>query len=381
MIADNYLQLRTELETALADLLKLESSLQRDSQNLAIVQGLLRDVREPLLFVVVGEVKAGKSSLLNALFGQDFAKVDVLPATDRVYIFKYGVEERSVEVSPRLTERYEPIDFLRDFNVVDTPGTNTMVAEHQTITEDFVPRADVVLFVFSVVNPWTKSAWELLNFVQKKWLKNIIFVLQQADLREPSEIAVIRRHLQDTAVQRLGFAPPIFTVSAREALFARASGLEKEKFWQESGFRALEEQINLTVASAGARILKLQSTCQSARIMLDEIAEEIRGSFATIKHDEEQITRLRSILAVRKEQTLRQVNGFLRGVDQACRESAEQGMKLLEKKLSFWRTWKLVFSKGQWQQDFQLEVEAKLRESVQPKVENAVQLIEADLRG
>ena len=381
MIADNYLQLRTELETALADLLKLESSLQRDSQNLAIVQGLLRDVREPLLFVVVGEVKAGKSSLLNALFGQDFAKVDVLPATDRVYIFKYGVEERSVEVSPRLTERYEPIDFLRDFNVVDTPGTNTMVAEHQTITEDFVPRADVVLFVFSVVNPWTKSAWELLNFVQKKWLKNIIFVLQQADLREPSEIAVIRRHLQDTAVQRLGFAPPIFTVSAREALFARASGLEKEKLWQESGFRALEEQINLTVASAGARILKLQSTCQSARIMLDEIAEEIRGSFATIKHDEEQITRLRSILAVRKEQTLRQVNGFLRGVDQACRESAEQGMKLLEKKLSFWRTWKLVFSKGQWQQDFQLEVEAKLRESVQPKVENAVQLLEADLRG
>jgi len=381
MIADNYLQLRSELETALADLLKLESSLQRDSQNLAIVQGLLRDVREPLLFVVVGEVKAGKSSLLNALFGQDFAKVDVLPATDRVYIFKYGVEERSVEVSPRLTERYEPIDFLRDFNVVDTPGTNTMVAEHQTITEDFVPRADVVLFVFSVVNPWTKSAWELLNFVQKKWLKNIIFVLQQADLREPSEIAVIRRHLQDTAVQRLGFAPPIFTVSAREALFARASGLEKEKLWQESGFRALEEQINLTVASAGAGILKLQSTCQSARIMLDEIAEEIRGSFATIKHDEEQITRLRSILAVRKEQTLRQVNGFLRGVDQACRESAEQGMKLLEKKLSFWRTWKLVFSKGQWQQDFQLEVEAKLRESVQPKVENAVQLLEADLRG
>jgi len=381
MIADNYLQLRSELETALADLLKLESSLQRDSQNLAIVQGLLRDVREPLLFVVVGEVKAGKSSLLNALFGQDFAKVDVLPATDRVYIFKYGVEERSVEVSPRLTERYEPIDFLRDFNVVDTPGTNTMVAEHETITEDFVPRADVVLFVFSVVNPWTKSAWELLNFVQKKWLKNIIFVLQQADLREPSEIAVIRRHLQDTAVQRLGFAPPIFTVSAREALFARASGLEKEKLWQESGFRALEEQINLTVASAGAGILKLQSTCQSARIMLDEIAEEIRGSFATIKHDEEQITRLRSILAVRKEQTLRQVNGFLRGVDQACRESAEQGMELLEKKLSFWRTWKLVFSKGQWQQDFQLEVEAKLRESVQPKVENAVQLHEADLRG
>src|SRR4051812_22423577 len=114
MIADNYLQLRSELETALAEFLKLESRLQRDSQTLDTIGALISDIREPLLFVVVGEVKAGKSSLLNALFGQEFAKVDVLPATDRVYIFKFGSEERSVEVSPRLTERYQPIDFLRD---------------------------------------------------------------------------------------------------------------------------------------------------------------------------------------------------------------------------------------------------------------------------
>jgi GTPase SAR1 family protein len=381
MIADNYLQLRSELETALSDLLKLESSLHDNSAMLDTIQGLLMDIREPLLFVVVGEVKAGKSSLLNALFGQEFAKVDVLPATDRVYIFKYDREARSVDVSSRLTERYQPINFLRNFNVVDTPGTNTMVVEHQTITETFVPRADLVLFVFSVVNPWTQSAWELLHFIQKKWLKNVVFVLQQADLREPGEIAIIRRHLQDTAKQKLGFAPPIFAVSARKALLARTTGLDKERLWEDSGFGALEEQINLTVTSAGARMLKLQSTCRSARIMLDEVGEEIRGSFEMIKHDEEKLARLHSILDIRKEQTLRQVNGFLRGVEQACRESAKQGMKLLEKKLSFWRTWKLVFSKGQWQQDFQIEVETKLRDSVLAKMENAVQLLEADLRG
>src|SRR4029077_15419109 len=173
MIADNYLQLRTELETALAGLLKLSSDLRRDSATLDTLHGLLTDIREPLLFVVVGEVKAGKSSLLNALFGQEFAKVDVRPATDRVYIFRYGSEEKSVEVSPQLTERYLPIPFLRDFSVVDTPGPNTMVPEHQSITEGFIPRSDLILFVFSVVNPWSQSAWELLSFVQKKWLKNV----------------------------------------------------------------------------------------------------------------------------------------------------------------------------------------------------------------
>lgn len=381
MIADNYLQLRTELETALAGLLKLSSDMRRDPATLDTLHGLLTDIREPLLFVVVGEVKAGKSSLLNALFGHEFAKVDVLPATDRVYIFRYGTEEKSIEVSPQLTERYLSIAFLRDFNVVDTPGTNTMVPEHQTITESFIPRADLVLFVFSVVNPWSQSAWDLLNFVQKKWLKNVVFVLQQADLREPSEIDVIHRHLQDTAMQKLGFTPPIFPVSARKALLARTTGLDKERLWQESQFGPLEDQIDHMVTESGVRILKLQSTARTAGVILGEVAEEIRGCFDTILRDEKQLARVDEFLQARKDQTLRQVAGFLRGVEQACRECARQGTKLLEEKLSFWRTWRLVWSREQWQQEFQTEVEAKLRQTVQPQIENAVQLLETDLRG
>ena len=345
------------------------------------IHGLLSDVREPLLFVVVGEVKAGKSSLLNALFGQEFARADVLPATDRVYIFRHGPEEKSVEVSPQLTERYLPIAFLRDFNVVDTPGTNTMVAEHQTITENFVPRADLVLFVFSVANPWTQSAWDFLNLVQKKWLKNVVFVLQQADLREPAEIDIIRRHLQDTAMQKLGFVPPIFAVSARKALLARTTALDKERLWNESEFGPLDEQINLIVAESSARMLKLRSTTQTGRVMLGEIAGEIRESFDAILRDEARLTRVDLFLYARKEQTLRQVAGLLRGVDQACRDCAAEGIKLLEEKLTFWRTWRIIWSRTQWQRDFQMEIEGKLRRSVEPEIEHAVHLLEADLRG
>lgn len=381
MIADNYLQLRTELETALAGLLKLSSDMRRDPATLDIMHGLLTDIREPLLFVVVGEVKAGKSSLLNALFGQEFARVDVRPATDRVYIFRYGVEEKSVEVSPQLTERYLPIPFLKDFNVVDTPGTNTMVAEHQTITESFIPRADLVLFVFSVVNPWSQSAWDLLNFVQKKWLKNVVFVLQQADLRDATEIELIHRHLQDTAMQKLAFTPPIFPVSARKALLARTTGLDKERLWQESNFGPLEAQIDHMVTESGAGVSKLQSTVKTAGVILGEVADEIRGCFDTILRDEKQLSRVDEFLLARKNQTLRQVAGFLRGVEQACRECANQGTRMLEQKLSFWRTWRLVWSREQWQQEFQTDVEAKLRQTVQPQVENAVQLLESDLRG
>jgi small GTP-binding protein len=381
MIADNYLQLRTELESALARLLRLNSEMRRDPATLDTLQGLLTDIREPLLFVVVGEVKAGKSSLLNALFGQEFAKVDVLPATDRVYIFRHGAEDKSVETSPQLAERYLPIDFLRYFNVVDTPGTNTMVAEHQTITEGFIPRADVVLFVFSVINPWSQSAWELLNFVQKKWLKNVVFVLQQADLRQNSEIEIIHRHLRDTAMQKLGFAPPVFAVSARKGLLARTTGVDKVQLWRESGFGPLEEQINRMVTESGMRILKLQSTARTAGVVLQEVADEIHGSVETIIRDETHLGRVNEFLQVRKDTTLRQVAGFLRGVEQACRECARQGTRLLEEKLSFWRTWRLVWSREKWQHEFQTDVEAKLRQTVEPQVENAVQLLETDLRG
>ena len=381
MIADHFLQLRTDVEAALIGLLRLVAEIKQDATAADTLHGLLANIREPLLFVVVGEVKSGKSSLLNALFGREFAKADVLPATDKVCIFRYGKEEKTVDVSSQLIERYLPIDFLQDFNIVDTPGTNTMVSEHQRITEQFVPRADLVLFVFSVVNPWTQSAWDFLGFVQQRWLKNTIFVLQQADLRDSAEVAVIRRHLEDTALQRLGFAPAIFAVSARQALLARTKNTDGERLRQESQFSPLEEQINRIVTDSSAGMLKLKSAWQAGQVVLGEIASEAREAFRTIKRDEERLDRITRFLQSRQDQTSRQVHGFLRGIDHACRECSNQGTRLLEQRLTFWVTVKMIWRPHNWQRDFQAEMEAKLRQLVQPQVENAVQLLETDLRG
>src|SRR5450432_1338161 len=380
MVADLYLQFRNRTEAALSGLLKLAADMQRDPAMLDTLQNMLKDVREPLLFVVAGEVKAGKSSLLNALFGQEFCKVGVLPATDRIYIFKHGPREQSIDVSAQVTERYQPIAFLEDFNIVDTPGTNTMVAEHQTITENFIPRADLVLCVFSVVNPWGASAWELLRFVNQKWLKNVVFVLQQADLRDPHEVDLIEQHLRETANKKLGFAPTIFAVSARKAFLARTSGLDKERLWEESRFAPLEKHINLMVDASKHGLPKLITTCQTATVILADSATRVRAILETIVRDEAQLSRLEGILETRKERTLRQVGGFLRGIEQACRRCESEGQELLEHNLSFWRTWRLVFGKAQWQEKFQVDLENKMRELIQPQVENALQLLETDLR-
>jgi len=380
MIADRFLQLKGELETALTGLVKLASEMQRSGEQLDTLQSLLREITDPLLFVVVGEVKSGKSSLLNALFGNEFAKVDVLPATDRVYIFRYGAEEKTTEISPRLAERYLPIPFLRDVNVVDTPGTNTIVKEHQMMTEDFMPRADVVLFVFSVANPWTQSNWEFLDFLQKTWLKNVIFVLQQIDLREPTEIDVIHRHLEDTAMRRLGFVPPIFPVSARKAFLARTSGVDKERLWEESAFAPLEEQINFIVTESSTRMLKLRSTYQATRAALEDLQRGILDHLKTISGDIAVLARLDALLASRREQMVRQVGGLVREVERVYDETAKERSALLGRRLSWRRTFNLIWSANAGQEELQKQIDLQLRQSLQPQMDKAIRMLEADLR-
>jgi tRNA U34 5-carboxymethylaminomethyl modifying GTPase MnmE/TrmE len=381
MIADRYLQLKGELESVLAGLIKVASEMQHSGERVETLQSLLRDITEPLLFVVVGEVKSGKSSLLNALFGNEFAKVDVLPATDRVCIFRHGSEDKTNEVSPKLTERYLPIPFLRDFNVVDTPGTNTMVKEHQMVAEDFMPRADIVLFVFSVANPWTQSNWDFLDFLQKTWLKNVIIVLQQIDLREPTEIDVIQRHLQDTASRRLGFVPPLFAVSARKALLARTSGVDKEKLWEESAFAPLEEQISFIVTESSTRMLKLRSTFQAARAVLEDLSREIRGNIDKISADAAALDRLDGLLATRREQMLRQVAALVREVEQVYDETTKERAELLRKRLSWWRSFSLILRSSTGQEELHGRIETQLRQLMQPQMDKAIRTLEADLRG
>ena len=123
MVVEKYLELRSHLGSALGSLVSLAQQIGAPADTIQHLQNLINGLKEPFLFVVVGEVKAGKSMLLNALFGRDFCKVDVLPATDRIYVFKYGETEKDIPISEHLTERWRSIDFLKDFNIVDTPRT------------------------------------------------------------------------------------------------------------------------------------------------------------------------------------------------------------------------------------------------------------------
>jgi len=377
MIGDEYIQIRSGLETALFSLSGLAHDLHAAPETLDILHKLGTSLREPFLFVVAGEVNAGKSSLLNALFGREFAKVDVIPTTDKIYIFKYGEEESNVHLSERLVECYRPEAFLRDFNLVDTPGTNTIVADHQAITERFLPVADLVLFVFSVMNPWALSSWEFLKLVSGKWLKNVVFVVQQTDLREKSEVDAVLAHLDQTIRDRLGQPRPIFPVSAKKALLAKSGGGVP---LAESGFDKLETCINDVVSKGETRRAKLRSVCQSARVILGDLAEKAAGAFSILKTDSEKLAQVELSLEARKEHSMRQIEGVLSTLALSYDRAQKRGEELLLEKFSVWATLKSIVKKGDWQKEFQEKIEGQLQDAIRRQIENSVELLETDLR-
>ncbi|MBN8134009.1 dynamin family protein, partial [Vibrio vulnificus] len=87
--------------------------------------------------------------ILNALLGAELLKEGVTPTTDRINLITYGEQAKLEPQGPDLTLIYLPHALLKDLRMVDTPGTNAILEHHQVLTERFLPRADLILFVTS----------------------------------------------------------------------------------------------------------------------------------------------------------------------------------------------------------------------------------------
>jgi ribosome biogenesis GTPase A len=217
----------------------------RRAQELATVVGdpsLGREIDQisasavkPFLFVIVGEVKSGKSSLVNALLEAPVCAVDSAPCTTRVREINYGDEEQLIEVSEFEERLHLPHAILRHITVVDTPGTNSIIREHQSITENYIPQSDLVLFVFFAKNPYTGSAWDFLRCIKQDWQRNTLFVLQQADLLPPDERQRTVEHIREQLIAEGIEDPVVFAVSVKTG----------------SGIKALREHLRVEVVEGG----------------------------------------------------------------------------------------------------------------------------------
>ncbi|HEU4451426.1 MAG TPA: dynamin family protein, partial [Longimicrobium sp.] len=149
-------------------------ALQRGGEPVEQLAGLF-------LLVIAGEFNSGKSSFINALLGERVLPEGVTPTTDRINLLRHGDEVRDELLEAYLLERTHPAPLLADLNIVDTPGTNAVIREHEELTRDFVPRSDLVIFVTSADRPFTESERGFLEQI-RAWGKKIVLVVNKVDI-------------------------------------------------------------------------------------------------------------------------------------------------------------------------------------------------------
>ncbi len=270
-------------------------SIDINNQQLQVtIRNLRANINEPFLFVVVGEVKAGKSSFVNALLQTDICKTAADPCTDVIQQIVYSEEQFEQPVSQYLRKIGLPNEILKTLSVVDTPGTNTIVENHQQITKEFIPNSDLIFFVFFAKNPYTRSAWELLDFVNSEWRKKVVFVLQQADLTKPAELAKNKEKLTELALQK-GIQSPV--------VFATSVEWEVNGEQDISGFNQVRNYIQQTLKDGSTKRLKLQGVTKTSEQIIDLLRKDLVSVQQQLIKDQAIVNKIKTKLQQNKRQS------------------------------------------------------------------------------
>jgi GTPase SAR1 family protein/iron-sulfur cluster repair protein YtfE (RIC family) len=339
-LSQSFLQYRDKVEGAVGQLYTLTQQLGKEEFSTTVLE-LQQHIRDPFMFVVVGEVKAGKSSFINALLEsrEEICKVSPAPMTDSIQQLVYGEKEETVPIGPFLKKIYQPAQILKEIAIVDTPGTNTIISHHQAITESFIPSSDLIVFVFEAKNPYRQSAWDFLDFIHASWRRKVIFVLQQKDLLSQEDLVINLRGVAETAQRKGMVSPVIFAVSAK---------LEQEGRQEESGFTPLRDWVRQHITGGKAPMLKLHNTLQAALAIQGRIQGGLVQRRAQLKADTAFRTDIRQTLNHQEKKSAHQVDmlveNLLASYDRISKKYAQQ----LGEQLSFFtllsQSFKSLFS-------------------------------------
>lgn len=185
---------------------QFEPLFEEDKGYLDIVR---RSLELPIKVVLMGEVKAGKSTLINSIIGRELSKTSVLEATSAIYHFYYSEEEecsvitksgrfklQNVEGLIQLLEEKNDdaafikectnieiglnLPILKQFDLIDTPGLGTVTDTNEEITRRYIPWSDIVIWVFNSNYIGQQNIRDYI-FDIKNQGKDIIGVLNRID--------------------------------------------------------------------------------------------------------------------------------------------------------------------------------------------------------
>ena len=307
----------------LSELHSLILELDASESELESLKTALKDLDGIFMVVISGEYNAGKSSLVNALLGQKVMTEGVTPTTDRVTIISYGDEAKIIEESASLARREYPAEILKDLAFVDTPGTNAIIKEHQELTEHFIPRADLVLFVTSADRPFTESERKFLELIAS-WGKKVLIVINKMDIIESEqERQKILDFVKEHARATLGSSPSIFTLKAKQAFNAKQeNNLEKIK---DSGIDKLEHFIENSLASNSRIKLKLLNPLGVAERIAKDFSQIIDKRQSLLEDDKKTLSEVDRQLMQYEKDTERELNNHMARIKNILLEVEKRG--------------------------------------------------------
>jgi Dynamin family len=274
-----------------------------------------------------------------------------------------------------------PVDWLNEISIVDTPGTNAIIRSHEMLTSQFVPRADLVLFITSADRPFTESERLFLEKI-RDWGKKVVVVINKIDiLQSEADLSQVEDFIVENSRSLLGTTPEVFPVSSRLAQRAKLDDkLGETQEWQASRFEPLEKYIHDSLDESSRLRLKFINPLGVGAHLLEKYLQLSHSRLDLLKSDTDMLSDVDSQLDIYKEDMGRNFNFRMADIENILYEMEQRGHEYFDETFRLARVFDLL-SKDRIRQEFEHRVVADAPQRIEHKVNELIDwLVDSDLR-
>ena len=257
-----------------------------------------------------------------------------------------------------------------------------IIRQHERLTEEYVPRSDLVLFTTSADRPMTESERQFLEHILA-WGKKVVFVLNKTDIfEEETGLQEVKEFILKNAITILGNAPDLFPVSARLAQRASLAKDEVERLQLRTASRLdeLEQYIDTTLDDSSRLQLKFQNPLGVAENVMAQTAKFIQAQSDDLEEDHKTVNALEAAIAAYERELELERAPRLAEVENVLNKLELRGLDFFDRTLRLTNIHHLIRG-DRIRMNFEKEVLADVSGQINEQVQNIIDwLVDKDLR-